>query len=137
MRTLGVEVGHSDPLKPCSEVTLHPAHKATGQLIQVDAIAKLWRHDQFPEARVAGLLPPIEDLCRVATDIAGFEYRNPRDPGGALPGNVAAVCAPLARRGVPRIDDTDGATLITRPPRVLTADLECALQITTGGPRIA
>jgi hypothetical protein len=111
MGVLGVEVPYSSPFQFRPEVLLHPSHQLAGQIVQVHAVAKLRRHDELPEPRVAGLLPAFENLRRLAIG-SRIEARAAVVAGSTLPSNIPAVRPPLACGGVARVHDADRTTLI-------------------------
>jgi len=57
---LGVEVPDGHPLQSGAKVPFHPLHQFPRQLLQVNAFAKLRRHNKFPQSCVTLLLPSVK-----------------------------------------------------------------------------
>jgi hypothetical protein len=57
---LGVVMDGSDPFELCAQVAFHPLHQFASALLEVQAVGKLRRHDNFEEPLVSGTLPIVE-----------------------------------------------------------------------------
>src|SRR5262249_52235096 len=61
VRMLRVEVGCCDPLKRSAQVVLHKFDELPRLVFEVHPFAKLWRHNNFENAVVAGFLPCVQE----------------------------------------------------------------------------
>jgi hypothetical protein len=100
MWVLRIEMRDSNPVQARAEIFLHSADQIPGQLVQVDTFAEFGRYDHFPEPRIAGFLPPLENVSQC--DAFGLVAKN----GGlvalsdASAGDIAAVRSPLPGNSV-------------------------------------
>jgi PleD family two-component response regulator len=60
VRMLGVVMDGCDPFELCAQVKCHPFHQLTSVLLEIQAVSKLNRYDDFKEPLVAGALPFVE-----------------------------------------------------------------------------
>jgi hypothetical protein len=105
-----------NPLQSRAQIFLHSAHDLARQLVQVDSFAEFRRNDQFPEPRVAILLPAIQDFRR-RDGLAPITKGATRTAlGRALASDVPDVCSPLASDSVWREHHADRVALLERPP---------------------
>ena len=57
---LGVVMDGCDPFELCAQVEFHPFHQLASVLLEIQAVSKLSRYDDFEEPLVAGALPFVE-----------------------------------------------------------------------------
>jgi len=62
---LGVVMDGGDPLELCAQVAFYPFHQLASVLLEVQAVTKLRRYDDFEEPLVTGPLPIAECCCDV------------------------------------------------------------------------
>jgi hypothetical protein len=116
VRVFGIAVSHGNPLQRSVQVPFHPAQNVAGESEQIDAVAKLRRDDQLPQALVSCGLPFGELSCNFNSLPGGVETRwsvvTLRPSPFAL--DVPTVGAPMAGSRVAGVDDPDRATLEMR-----------------------
>src|SRR5580658_6123746 len=117
MGVLRVVVGCCHPFQCRAEVSLHSRDQIASQPLQVGSIPELRRHNQFPEAFVARLLPAFEP----PRNVDGFSVTiEPNSLGiallrSALAGDVAPMRSPMSGNGVLRVHDPHSTPLVVRP----------------------
>src|SRR3954454_8847937 len=94
MWVFGVEMVYSNPLQRSAKIFFHPLHEFAGQLLQIDSVPKLWRHDKFPQSGITLFLPAIQNLRWLNGSRAAIKTCR-TVMSGAFAGDIPTVSAPL------------------------------------------
>src|SRR6266536_6663230 len=98
MRMFGVVVDDCYPFELGLKIPLHPSHELSRVILKVDSVPELGRDDDFEDALITGLLPPIESLRNINTPLRAAETGSVLLTllGRPFACQIVAMCFPLA-----------------------------------------